>query len=85
MRVPWLVGTSSLCFHKARALRHTSALLRDNASSLRHRYERAIHDTFYKINKKPCSSSIVEIYKHLWIFKNTTARASPHFSRVLKN
>ena len=36
-----MVGTSSLCFHKARALRHTSALLRYNASSLRHRYERA--------------------------------------------
>ena len=26
---------------------------------------------FYNRNKKPCSSSIVELYKHLGIFKNT--------------
>ena len=31
MRAPWLVRTSSLYFHKARALRHTGALLRYNA------------------------------------------------------
>ena len=35
MRAPWLVRTSSLYFHKARALRHTGA------RSLCHRYERA--------------------------------------------
>ena len=39
MRAPWLARTSSSYFHKARALRH-SALLRYNAHSLRHRYER---------------------------------------------
>ena len=41
MRAPWLVRTSSSYFHKARALRHASALLRYNARNLRHRYERA--------------------------------------------
>ena len=68
MREPWLVRTSSLYFHRARALRHTSALLRYNARSLRHRYEHAILDTFYKRNKKTCSWSIVELYKHLKFF-----------------
>ena len=34
MRVPWLVKMSSLYFHKARALRRTSALLRYDARSL---------------------------------------------------
>ena len=84
MSALWFFITSSLYFHKARALRHTSALLRYNAYSLRHRYERAqftIH--FVKEIKKTRSSSIVELYKHLGIFKN--ARASPHFSRVLRN
>ena len=33
--------TSSLYFHKARALRHTSALSRNNARSLRHENQRA--------------------------------------------
>ena len=72
IRAPLLVRTSSLYFHKARALRHTSALLRYKARSLRHRYERAqftIH--FIKEMKKNCSWSIVELYKHLGIFKNT--------------
>ena len=67
-----MVRTSSLYFLKARALRHTSALLRYNARSLRHWYERAqftIH--FIKEIKKTCSSSIVELYKHFGIFKNT--------------
>ena len=41
MRAPWLVRTSSLYFHKARALRHTGALLRYNARSPCHRYESA--------------------------------------------
>ena len=49
-----------------------SALLRYNARSLYHRYERAqftIH--FIKEIKKTSSSSIVELYKHLGIIENT--------------
>ena len=53
---------------------------------------RAIHDTFYKRSKQTCSSSIVELYKHLGIFKNTrevreaiVLGSSPHLSHVLKN
>ena len=34
-------------------------------------WARAIHDTFYKRNKNACSSGIIELYKHLGIFKNT--------------
>ena len=72
MRAPWLVGTSSLYFHKARASRHTSALLRYNARSLHHRYERAQSTIRYiKEIKKNRSASIVELDKHLRIFKNT--------------
>ena len=41
MHAPWLIRKTSLYFHKVCALRHTSALLRYNAHSLRHRYERA--------------------------------------------
>ena len=41
MRALWLVIASSLYFYKARALRHTSVLLRYNTRSLRHRYEPA--------------------------------------------
>ena len=41
MRAPWLVRTSALYFRKARALRHTSALLRYNARNLCHQNERA--------------------------------------------
>ena len=67
----WLVRTSSLYFHEARALRHTSVLLRYNARSLRHRYELAQFTTHFLKEKKNCSSSIVELCKHLWIFKNT--------------
>ena len=69
---PWSVRTSSLYFHKARALRHTSALLRYNAGSLRHRYERA-QFTIHSIKeiKKTCSSSIVALYRHLRIFRYT--------------
>ena len=37
MCVLWLVIASSLYFYKARALRHTSVLLRYNTRSLRHR------------------------------------------------
>ena len=72
VRAPWLVRTSSLYFYKARTLSHKSAMLRYNARSLRYPSERAqftIH--FTKRNKKICSSSIVELYKHLRIFKNT--------------
>ena len=39
---------------------------------------------FYKRNKKNCSSCIVEIYKHLRIFKNSSC-FSKHFSHVHKN
>ena len=72
MCAPWLVRKSSLYFHKARAFGLTSALLRYSARSLCRRYERTqftIH--FTKGIKKTCSSSIVELYKHLGIFKNT--------------
>ena len=64
----WLVRTSSLYFHKARTLRHMSAVLRYNAHSLCHQYK---HNTFDKRNKKNCSMSIVELYEHLGIFKIT--------------
>ena len=39
IRALWLVRKSSLYFHKARTLHHTSALLRYNAHSLCHQYE----------------------------------------------
>ena len=72
MRTPWLVRTSLLHFHKAHALRHTSALLRYNPRSLRHRYERAQFTIYFiKQIKRPCSSSIIELYKYLGISKNT--------------
>ena len=71
MRAPWLARTSSSYFHKARALRH-SALLRYNAHSLRHRYER----TQFTIN-------FIKEIKNL--FLEHSARASPHFSLDLKN
>ena len=64
-----LVMTSSLYFHKARALRHTSALLRYNACSLRHRYERAkftIH--FIKEIKNLVPRALLS-YKHLGILR----------------
>ena len=51
-------------FHKARALRHTSALSRYNSRSLRHQFEHAqftIH-CIKEIKKKTCSSYIVELY-----------------------
>ena len=95
MRTPWLVRTSLLHFHKARALRHTSALLRYNPRSLRHRYERAQFTIYFiKEIKRPCSSSIILSYISTWEFLRTLekcekhsplARASPYFSRVRKN
>ena len=78
-----LVITRSLYFHKARALRHTSALLRYNACSLRHRYERAEFTIHFIKEIKNLVPRALSSYKHLGIFKNT--RASLHFSRVLKN
>ena len=92
MCAPWLVRTTSLYFHKARTLRHTSALLRYNARSLRHRYERAqltIH--FVKEIKKLASRALLS-HVSAWKFLRTlekyekhspSARASPHFARVL--
>ena len=72
MRALWLVIASSLYFHKARALRHTSVLLRYNTRNLRHRHEPA-QFTIHLITeiKKTCSSSVVDLYKHLGIIKNT--------------
>ena len=92
MRMPWLVKTSSSYFHKARALRHTSSVLRYNARNPTSPVQaRAIHGTLYERNRNTCSSSIVEFYKHLGIFRNTrecqkhspSARTPPHFSSVL--
>ena len=72
MRAPWLVKTSSSYFHKARALRHTSSVLRYNARKPTSPVQaRAIHGTLYERNRNTCSSSIVEFYKHLGIFRNT--------------
>ena len=72
MRAPWLVKTSSSYFHKARALRHTSSVLRYNARKPMSPVQaRAIHGTLYERNRNTCSSSIVEFYKHLGIFRNT--------------
>ena len=61
-----VIGQNELItFPEIRALRHTSAVLRYNTRSLRHRYERAQFTIlFYERNKKTCSSSIVEWYKH---------------------
>ena len=81
MRAPSLVRTSSLYFHKAHALHHKIALLRYNASSLRHQYERAPFTIYFiKEIEKTCFSSIVELYKHLGIFKNIReVREAPAF------
>ena len=69
MRAPWLVKTSSSYFHKARALRHMSSVLRYNARKPTSPVQaRAIHGTLYERNRNTCSSSIVEFYKHLGIF-----------------
>ena len=94
MRAPWLVRTSSLYFHKARALRHTSALLRYSTCSLRHRYERAQFTIpFLKEIKKLVPRALLS-YISTWEFLRTlekyekhspSARASPHFSPVLGN
>ena len=81
MRAPSLVRTTPLYFHKARALHHKIALLRYNARSLRHQYERAPFTIYFiKEIEKTCFSSIVELYKHLGIFKNTReVREAPAF------
>ena len=79
---------------KTRALSHKSALLRYNAQSLGHRYERAqltIH--FIKEIKKLVPRALLS-YISTWEFLRTlekcvwhlpSDRASPHISRVLKN
>ena len=77
MRAPWLVKTSSSYFHKARALRHTSSVLRYNARKPTSPVQaRAIHGTLYERNRNSCSSSIVEFYKHLGIFRLVLLRTS---------
>ena len=87
---PWLVRTSSLYFLKARASSLTSALLRYNARSLRHRYG---HINFKKELEKLVPRALFS-YISPWKFLRTlencekhspSARASPHFSRILKN
>ena len=73
-------------FHKARALRHTSALSRYNARSLRHQYKRAqstIH--FIKEIKKLFPRTLLS-YISTWDFLRTLEKCekhSPHVSRVL--
>ena len=70
IRAPCLVITSSIHFHKARALRHTSSLSRYNARSLRHQYERpqfTIH--FIKAIKKLVPRTLLSC-KALGIFTN---------------
>ena len=54
-------------FHKARALCQTSVLLKYKPTHERAQF--TIH--FIKEIKKACSSSILELYKHLGIFNNT--------------
>ena len=58
MHTPWLVRTSSLYFYRARALRHTSALLRYKARSQRRRYERAQFMIHFIIGNHMISSAI---------------------------
>ena len=55
---PWLVRTISLYFHNARALRHTSVLVRYNAHSLSHRYVRAQFTIHFSIGNHMISSAI---------------------------
>ena len=72
-------------FHKARALRHTSALLRYNARSLRHRYEHAqftIH--FIKEIKRLVPGALLN-YISNWEYLRTLEKCEKHFSRVLNN
>ena len=68
MRAPWLVRTSSLYFHRARALRHTSALLRYKARSLCHRYERTQFMINFSIDNHMISGSC-----NLWSLKKLTS------------
>ena len=88
-----LARMSSLFFHKARALRHTSAL-RYNARSPRHRYERAQFTIHFTNEVKKLVPRALLSYISTWKFLRTlekckkhspSARASPHLSRVLKN
>ena len=68
MRASWLVRTSSLYFHKARVLRHTSALLK----KWKKKNTEYIVD-FYK------HAGILGIREKC----GPKASASPHFSSVL--
>ena len=90
MRAPRLVRTSSLYFHKARALRHTRALWRYNARCVRHQYERAqltIH--FIKEITKRVPRDMLSFIS-AWKFLRTLEKCLrlvllQHLSRVLKN
>ena len=78
MCAPSSVRTTSLYFHKARTLRHTSALLRYHARSLRHRYERAqltIH--FVKEIKKLASRALLS-HVSAWKFLRTLEKYEKH-------
>ena len=77
MRASWLVSTSSLYFQKERSLRHTSTLLRYNAFSLRHQYERAQFTIHFIKEIKNLFLYIVELYKHLG-FLRTLEKCEKH-------
>ena len=94
MRAPSLVRTSSLYFHKARALHHKIALLRCNARSLRHQYERAPFTIYFIKEIEKLVSRALLSYISTWEFLRTLEKcekhppstlASPRFSRDLKS
>ena len=67
MRASWLVSTSSSYFHKARVLRHTSALLKKLKKNTECIVDLYKHAGIFRIREK-CGPK---------------ASASPHFSSVL--
>ena len=81
------------------AIKHTAYVTRvlyggNNARCLRHKFQRAQFLKHFIKEIKNLSSCIVELYKHLGIFKNTrevrealgcASCFSMYFSRVLKN
>ena len=82
MRAPWLVRTSSLYFHKACALRHTSALLRYNAHSLRHRYECAQFTIYFITEIKQLLPRALLSSISTWEFLRRTRDVLPRTSLV---
>ena len=64
--VKWFYGQSERAYYL------NYFIMRYSARSLRHRYEHTQFTILFKEElKKTCSSSIVELYKPLGIFKNT--------------